>query len=156
MSGLSIRNAIREYLDSVYWERPARYFVHQIDYNTLAASANNQAGRFTVDSQNDFLCLQTSMVITTDAAGGTEQPFPEITAQIQSDSGSFWNDGLGHAGNLFGRMVANANSAGPGPFTLPYPRFIQGGQTVTVRLTNLEANARRVWLAFHGAQIDRP
>jgi len=56
-----------------------------------------------------------------------------------------------HLHNVFGRGTVD----GMGYKPLPYPRFVSGGSTVSARLQNLEATARRIWLAFLGVQIFR-
>ncbi len=141
---------VRAYLTEKYWGKERRYFAYGMDFNTLASSAVAQSESFVTDLTADFLCLSIVEVITTDAAGGTEQSFPEHLVQISSDTGgTFWGTGFQHAANLFGRMAVN----GPGVFELPYPQFVPGGTTVTARINNLEANARRVWMSFHGVHI---
>ena len=145
-------NPVRAYLPQQYWGRMCRYFAYGLDFNLLAASAVAQEESFSVDLGRDFLCMAIVEVITTDATGSTEQTFPEHTVQIASDSGgTFWTEGFQHAANLFGRLAVN----GPGVFHLPYPQFVPGGTTVTARINNLEATARRIWMSFHGVSIYR-
>lgn len=126
------------------------YFSQAVDFNTLTASAVAQTASFSQELNSDFLVTALSAVCTTDAAGGTEQPFFEFTAQITSQSGGlFWGAGFQHAANMFGRMAND----GTGPHMLEYGQFVPGGETVTVTLNNLEATARRVWITFHGVKI---
>jgi hypothetical protein len=132
------------------WERD--YFAYSVDYNTLAASAINVPQQINIQNDSDFLCLEISRIITTDAAGGTEQSFAEQTIQIQdTGSGAFWFDSFQHLDNVAGRMTVD----GRGPHKLLQPRWVKGGSALTVFLTNLEANARRIWITFHGVKIFR-
>jgi hypothetical protein len=127
------------------------YFVHGIDFNTLLASAIAQPGSFQQNNGQDFLCLAMSEIITADATGATEQTFPEHLVKIESQSsGQSWNSGFQHAANLFGRSPVLGR-----PTPLPWPQLVLGGDTVTVLVTNLEANARRIWMSFFGVQIFR-
>lgn len=145
-------NPVRAFLPKSFWFRRAMYFAQAVDFNTLASSAVAQTASFTQELTSDFLALSLSAVCTTDATGATEQPFFEFTAQVAMQSGgSFWGAGFQHGANVFGRM---ANDGG-GPKPLEYGQLIPGGETVTVTLNNLEANARRVWITFHGVKIFR-
>lgn len=151
MSAEMQRNAVRNYLPPVYWDRETRSFSQQIDFNTLAASAIAQPGSFQQNNGQDFLCLAVSEIITTDATGATEQEFPEHLVLIsETSSGYQWTNGFVHAANFFGRSPVNGQ-----PTPLPWPQLVLGGETVQVLATNLEANARRIWMQFHGVLIFR-
>lgn len=145
-------NPVRAYLPATFHQRKCRFFAFSVDFNTLAADAVAQRKEWGPDLDFDFLCQELSMVITTDATGASEVTFPEFTVSISSDSGGTqWTDGYVHAGNLFGRMTGD----GHGPYVLPYPQFVAGGSTVSVRINNLESTARRVWMEFSGTLIYR-
>lgn len=144
-------NAVKKYLPEAYWGRETQYFVHQIEYNTLAASAVAAPQQFTQNNGQDFLCLAVSEIITTDATGATEQAFPEHLVMISNQSsGKQWTSGFQHAGNFFGRSPVNGM-----PTELPWPQLVLGGETITCLATNLEANARRIWMSFFGVLIYR-
>lgn len=143
-------NPVRAYLPETFWTRRCMYFSQGVDFNTLAASAVAQTQTFSQELNSDFLCTALSAVCTTDATGATEQPFFEFTAQITLQSGGmFWGSGFQHGANVFGRMAND----GTGPHMLEYGQYIPGGENVTVTLNNLEVNARRIWITFHGVKI---
>ena len=145
-------NPVRAFLPPSYWGRRCMYFAQGVDFNTLGASAVAASQSFSQELASDFLCLSLSGVITTDATGATEQSFPEATIQISSQSGgNFWGAGFQHFGNVVGRMDVD----GAGPKYLEFGQLVQGGETITVTLNNLEANARRIWISFHGVKIFR-
>lgn len=133
-------------------ERRRDYGVYGFDFNTLAASAAGQEETENIDRDSDFIVTAIDAVITTDAAGGTEQSFPECLMQIRdSGSGQNWFNRSQHMGNVVGRNVVD----GHGPLELARPRWIPAGSAVTVILQNLEATARRIWISFHGDKVYR-
>lgn len=145
-------NPIRAYLPKRFWAQDAEYFGYSCEWNTLASSAVAQPDTFTVANDVDFLCLGLAVIEATAAAGTTEQTYWPVTVNIfESGSGNRWYDAPQHLHNIAGRGSVD----GLGYRPLPYPRFVQGATEVTVELTNLEANARRLWLIFHGCKIYR-
>lgn len=132
--------------------RQRDYGAYGVDYNTLAASAPGQEASFNVDRDSDFVVLSLSFVMTAAADGAAEQTFPEVLIDVRdSGSGQSWFNQRQHMANIFQRMAVD----GHGPFVLPVPRFVPAGSAVTTILQNMEANARRVWLTFHGQKCYR-
>lgn len=149
--GMIVRpNPVRSFLPQRFWNRRADFFVNAIEFNTLGASAT-ATDKFQVDVDQDFLCLGLSAVETTTAAGTTEQTFWPILVDIFENTGANWFGLTQQLHNVAGR--ATVDGMGYKPFV--YPRFVSGGSTVSARLQNLEATARRIWLSFHGVQIFR-
>lgn len=145
-------NPIRAYLPQRYWDKQADYFVYSVEYNTLGASAVNVAQSFQVQADSDFLVLGLSGLMATAAAGTAEQAFWSVVGRIfDSGTGAAWFDQLQNFHNIFGRGNVDAQ----GMRVLPYPRFVEASSVVTVEATNLDANARRFWLSFHGLKIFR-
>ncbi len=132
--------------------RQKDYYVYAVEYNTLAVSAVAAQQSFNIDRDSDFIVLSMSVVMATAAAGTTEQTFPLPLAQVQdSGSGQNWFNTTQNLGNVAGRMTVD----GAGPYILEHPRWCNAGAQVIVSLTNLEATARRIWLAFHGCRVYR-
>lgn len=150
--GMVVRpNPVRSYLPQEFWNRRADYFGYSVEFNTLAISAVGSPQTFQVDNDQDFLVLGLSCEEATAAAGTTEQTYWPVLIQISENTGANWFSDKQHLHNVAGRgSVGNPNYT-----PLPYPRFVSGGSTVTVRLDNLEATARRLWILFHGVQIFR-
>lgn len=147
-----VNDPVRSFLPPEYWNRGRDFFVYSVDYNTLAASAVQSTQSYQVDVDSDFLCLAMSYVVATTAAGTTEQTFPLPTIMVRdSGSGAAWFNLAQNLGNVAGRQTVD----GAGPYRLAYPRLVVAGSAVTVELTNLEATARRLWIAFHGMKIFR-
>lgn len=145
-------NPIRAYLPKQFWARDAEYFVYSCEWNTLASSAQSQADTFSVATDVDFLVLGVNVMEATTGAGTTEQTFWPILVMVsESGTGNKWFDSPQQLHNFAGR--GSVDGLGYRPLT--YPRFVQGATEVAVELTNLEANARRVWMAFHGCKIYR-
>ena len=143
---------VRAYLPRNFWNMGRDYRAYGVDFDTLAASAAAQPETFQIDVNAYFLCMSLVEVITTDTTGSTEQSFPEHRVQIgDSGSGAQWFNDFQHAANIFGRMAVD----GRGVHHLPYPRLVKPGSVVRVLLNNLEANARRIWITFHGVQLYR-
>ena len=136
-------------------DRRKDFFSYTIDYNTIAASAVSAENGFNVDSERDFVVLELSYVMATAAAGTAEQAYPSVTIQIaDASSGMNWLSAPTHLMNLFGKLASGA-AGGTGVHELPHPRWVSAGSRVTTSVTNLEANARRLWLSFHGCLIYR-
>lgn len=149
--GMVVRpNPVRSYLPQKYWNRRADFFCNNIEFNTLGVSAT-QTDKFQVDVDQDFLCLALGAVETTTAAGTTEQTFWPVLVDIFENTGANWFGLTNQLHNVFGRATGTDFGYKP----LPYPRFVSGGSTVSARLQNLEATARRIWLIFLGVQIFR-
>lgn len=149
--GMVVRpNPVRSFLPQQYWNRRADYYAYSVEFNTLGVSAT-ASDNFQVDVDQDFLCLGLAAEETTTAAGTTEQTYWPVLVDIFENTGANWFDATQHLHNIAGRGTVD----GMGYRPLPYPRFTSGGSTVTVRLQNLEATARRIWITFHGVQIFR-
>jgi hypothetical protein len=121
---------------------------------TLAASAVAQRGSFTCDLHAAFACVQLAFVYltTTDAAIATDPRF-----LIRLVRGSRGNQGYAHSNGVLGTLPLDApvhilQVAGTAkrPAYLPSPIVFQPGELVGVELTNLEATARHVEIAFIG------
>jgi hypothetical protein len=138
---------VREYLPERFWNRDRDWFIYSVDYNTLLANAVAQLDQFTVENGADFLVM--SMVVTaTDSAGTTERTFlPYLCRITDSSSGQNWQNEVTHIQNVFQRINPF------GPIVMEHPRFVAGGTTVNLELTNLSANADRVILGFRGIRI---
>jgi hypothetical protein len=144
---------VRTFLPESYWDFERDYTGYPIDV-TLAASASQQREFFQVDAGTDFLCLGLSFIAGTDAAGTTNLPFPEVTVRITDSASSedWFNNGQStHILNAFG----NVSAEGIGMKELRQPRLVTAAASVNVYLTNLTANARRIWLFFDGVKIKR-
>lgn len=143
-----------DYLTSFYpliGDRYRDYSAYNFEWNTLAASATADV-TVNIDRDSDFIVCSIDAVITTDATGATEQNFPECLMQIK-DTGSSqtWFNSFAHMGNVVGRNVVD----GKGPLVLARPRWCNAGAAITITLTNLEANARRIWITLHGDRVYR-
>jgi len=149
--GMIVRpNPVRSYLPQKYWNRRADFYTYSVEFNMLGVSAT-ATDPFQVDVDQDFLCLGIVCEETTAAAGTTEQTFWPVLVEIFENTGANWFDAQQQLHNVAGRGTVD----GMGYRPLPYPRFVSGGSTVTVRLQNLEATARRIWIGFPGVQIFR-
>lgn len=149
--GMIVRpNPVRSYLPQQYWNRRADFYTYSVEFNTLGVSATS-TDVFQVDVDQDFLCLGITCEETTTAAGTTEQTFWPVLIDVFENTGANWFDAQQQLHTVAGRGSVD----GLGYRPLPYPRFVSGGSSVTVRLQNLEATARRIWISFPGVQIFR-
>jgi hypothetical protein len=152
---LSIRdNPIRKYLPRRYWDRSFDFFSYGVEYDTLAASAAASPQSFNVQNDADFLVLAISHIEATATAGTTVQEYVPVLVRIfDTASGAAWMNQRLHLMNISGSVAQSATSSGAGPRKLVSPRLVGAGSQVTVEATNLEANARRLWITFHGVKI---
>lgn len=148
--GIPVIDPVRAFLPRKFWKRGRDFHIYSVEYNTLAASASAAEQQFVVQDNTDFLVLELSCVGATAAAGTAEQTFWPVLAQIvDTGTGQNWFSAPQHLHNVFGRPSFD----GAGSHVLKAPRFIPATSTVTVQLTNLEATARRYWLAFIGVKV---
>jgi hypothetical protein len=126
---------------------------------TLAASAVAQRGSVATDLHAAFCALQIAFayLTTTDAAIATDPRF-----LFRLVRGSRGNQGYAHSNGVLGVLpldspthILNIAGTGKKPAYLPSPIVFQPGELVTVELTNLEAVARHVEIAFIGYQLLR-
>jgi len=119
-------------------------FSYVIDFNTLAASAVNQAGQFAVNADSDFV-LRYSMIVSMSAVG-VEITRPDYLFTM-NDTGS------GRSLENTGDHVLNGFGTAQWPYVWSEPKLFTASSTLTVQLTNLTAVAARVVLTFGGFKV---
>lgn len=144
----------KQYAEALY--RPRTYlgmkrYIYQANLTaddggpgTIAASAQG-IQTIRLDGDSDFKVEK--ITLTSDTG---------ITVQIQSDGDNWFNEEV--RAELLGVSLPERPGpfSGEYPFILPAPRFVSAAGTITVFVTNREAVATRVQIAFHGIRLFPP
>lgn len=126
-------------------------FRYRLQWNTLAANAQQQQATVGIDPGTAFLLQEMGLIAY--SAVGTQVDNPDYLLQIQEESGANnWNSQQCHVGLWTGRTQCAAGSVTR--YTLPTPRYIRGNNNVLGFLTNNTATAALVNVTLCGARIN--
>lgn len=139
---------MEEYLPNELRGRPKDFFTYSTSFLPLAAGAS-ASQTIQINSDSHFLIVMAALTARLDVAAATFSPDPPLTAEIQtSGSGRLFQNEPTDVRNVFGSAEL--------PGILPYPKVIDGGSTVTVRLASLGTADLNIRVAFLGLKIYPP
>lgn len=119
-------------------------FIYVATWNTLAGNATTPVN-VAIQSDADFVLMKQHLVAYTGA--GTLLVSPDYLIQFfDTGSGRNFQDAAVHIGNIMGPDAGH-------PWFWPEPKYVKGGSTLTVTLTNLTAVAARVDVALVGMKV---
>jgi len=120
-----------------------QYYAYTADFLPLQASLPATVP-FTVEASTDFVVVALTAIVTDVANTTFLGNVPETVQIVDASTGMAWFNGINgtHFNNVFGDAQQ--------PYFMPLPYYLRANSTVNVTLTNLEAVARNVRVAFHG------
>jgi hypothetical protein len=131
-------------LPTAMWDKQKDFFIYSVEFLPLAVSAT-ATQPIAIQSDSHFLVEFITGVVTDTTNATFIANVPELALITDSGSGRQFMDRPIHWNNVFGTAQL--------PSVLPFPKIINAGSTVTVQLTNLEATARNVRIAFLGFKV---
>lgn len=136
---------MEQYLPPEYRGRPKDFFTYATSFLPIAAGvAATQTIQVNTDA--DFLMVMANGIAREDVAAATFRANPALTVTIETTgSGRLLQNQALDWDTFFGTAQL--------PGILPYPKIIDGGSTISVRLTNNGADALNVRVAFNGVKI---
>lgn len=120
------------------------YFVYVAEILPLPASGTGVA-TFNIEADSDFAWLYGTRFVTDSANANPQANVLETVNIRDSGSGRVLSNTAVAMDNYFGTVQQ--------PNVLAQPKLFRAGGTVQVTVQNLEAVARNVRLAFHGAKL---
>ncbi len=120
------------------------FYIYEVDFLTLGASASNSAGTFVVDSNADFVLSRTMVDHRSNSTGTWVDPaqVPVTVTWQNATTGRSYTSGAVPIPNLYGTAQR--------PHILTAMLLIPAKSTFVVTLTNLSASAAYLRLSHEG------